>query len=76
MREDLTLTLDNDEQIVVERLIGDKFRSCTYVMDTKKESELERPDKLKDKIRILGSILDKLGVDKSNPDELNEEDGE
>ena len=73
MREDLKLTFNNDEQIVMESLAQKKLQSCTWILDTK--DNIERPDKLKDKIRICNSILGKLGIEELK-DELNEEDGE
>ena len=61
MKKDLTITLDNDEQIVIHRLVGKKLENCLWVIEKKKASEIENLENLEDKIRIYRKILEKLG---------------
>ena len=60
MEKPLTITLDNDEQIVIKRLVGKKLENCEWVKEKKKASEIENLENLEDKIRIYQNILNKF----------------
>ncbi len=67
MKEDLKLTLDNDEQIVLFRLVKKKLEACQWILRHKKASEIRDVEDLEDKTAIYAGFIDKL-----NPDEEEE----
>ena len=75
MQEDLTLTLGNDAQVVLKRIIGKKLDNSMWILRNKKEKDITDIDLLKERIEIYQKLLTDLGFEEM-PDEINEEDAD
>ena len=75
MKEELTITLDNDEQVMIKRAIAKKLDSSKWVLKNRKEEKIHDIDKLKNNVEIYERILAKLGYEKM-PDEISDGDEE
>ena len=60
MKKPLKITLDNDEQVVLIRLVQKKLEACQWVLEKKKPDDLEN---LLDKIKIYTRLFEKLESD-------------
>ena len=75
VEQDLTLTLGNDAQVVLKRIIGKKLDNSMWVLKNRKPEEIENIDLLKERIAIYKKLLTDLGFEEM-PDSVSEEDAE
>ena len=75
MQEDLTLTVGNDAQVVLKRLLGKKLDNSMWILKNRKEKDITDIHLLKERIAIYQKLLTDLGFEEM-PDEITVGDEE
>ena len=71
VEQDITLTVGNDAQVVLKRIIGKKLDNSMWILRNKKEADITDIHLLKERIAIYQKLLTDLGFEEM-PDSINE----